>query len=232
MFVVIWRTVFLYIFIVIGLRFMGKRQLGELQPSELVVTILISNIASIPIENLDASLLGGLMSISLLICLELISAGLALKSRKMRNIIQGSPATIIRDGVIDQNKMEQLRYSLDDLMEQLRNGSVFNVDDVLTAVIETTGSLSIYPKAPNRPITPNDMQMPVSETPPYFMVIGDGEICLDGIKESNIDEDWVLKTIKKKGYEPEEVYLMVANSKKDYKLVPKNLNVNRKGKSQ
>jgi len=221
MFVVIWRTTFLYVFIVLSLRFMGKRQLGELQPSELVITILISNIASLPIENLDASLLNGVISISLLICFEVISSGISLKSRKARKMIQGTPAFIIRDGEIDQAKMEQLRYSLDDLLEQLRAGGIFNIDDVWMAIVETTGTLSVYPKAPTRPLTPGDMQISVRETPVYHMLIDDGALCPDGIQACGLKPDWVIKTIEKKGYKVDEVFLMSCNQKKDYKIIPK-----------
>lgn len=221
MFVVIWRTLFLYVFIVASLRFMGKRQLGELQPSELVITMLISNIAAVPIENLEVSLLNGVLSIALLICLEVLSAGLALKSRTARRIIQGNPACIIRDGQIDQNKMEQLRYSLDDLVEQLRAGGVFNLSEVMLAMVEPTGSLSVYLKSPHRPLTPTDMNLELAETPPQYMVVADGELCEDNLQAAGVTKERVEKILRRKGYTPKQIYFMSCAGDKDFYIVPK-----------
>lgn len=229
MFVVIWRTVFLYVFIVASLRFMGKRQLGELQPSELVITMLISNIAAVPIENLEASLASGVLSIGLLICLEVLSAGLSLKSRTARRIIQGRPACIIRDGKIDQVKMEQLRYSLDDLVEQLRAGGVFNLSEVLLAMVEPTGSLSVYLKSAYRPATPKDLELNLSELPAHHMVVADGELCEENLEAAGVTKERVEKILRRKGLKVDEVYFMSCGDKEDFFVVPMDKNKGRAG---
>ena len=122
--IVLIRAVLLYIVIALCLRLMGKRQLGELQPSELVVTILISNIAAIPVEDSSVPMIMGVVPIVTLVCLDVIVSGIMLKSSKMRKLIIGSPRIIISEGKILQNEMKRLRYTVDDLMESMRNEQI------------------------------------------------------------------------------------------------------------
>ena len=121
MFIVFFRAIILYIIIIFSMRFMGKRQLGELQPSELVVTILMSNIATLPIEDINIPMIMGVVPIFTLVCLDVGMSYMSLISRKFRRIISGSPKIIISDGEIDQQQMKKLRFTIDDLMESLRN---------------------------------------------------------------------------------------------------------------
>ena len=129
------RTLVLYLVIVGGLRLMGKRQLGELQPSELVVTILISNLATLPIEETSVPLLGAVGPILLLVCFEVVVSWISLKNRKIRQFISGKPITVIENGKIVENRLRDLRFSLDDLMEELRQNNVFDIRDVESAVV-------------------------------------------------------------------------------------------------
>src|SRR5699024_4709883 len=125
--------------IVFSLRIMGKRQLGELQPSELVATILVSNIATLPIEDTNIPLLAGIVPILTLVSFEVILSSITLKSRMARKIVSGNPVIVIRDGRIDQKQMRSIRFSIDDLMEELRTNSIFDIRDVAFAIVETTG---------------------------------------------------------------------------------------------
>lgn len=140
------RTMILYIVIVIAVRIMGKRQIGELSPTELVITILISNIATLPIEDTNIPLTAGLISIFTLVACEVLVSGVLLKSPKMRKMVSGSPKVLIRDGVIDQKQLSTLRLSIDDLTAQLRGQGCFDINQVAFAVVETTGKLSIFQK--------------------------------------------------------------------------------------
>ena len=158
MFVVFYRTVILYLLVIAVLRFTGKRQLGELQASELVTALLVSNIAAIPIENTEKSLIIGIIPIVMIACLEVLLSFICLKSTVARGIITGKARAIIKNGQIDQHQMKQLRLSIDDLTEQLRSNGYFNLDEILYAIVETNGKLSIYPKFDNRPVTNKDME--------------------------------------------------------------------------
>ena len=146
MYVVFIRTLILYAIVVFGMRIMGKRQLGELQPSELVVTILISNIATLPIENTNIPLLAGVVPILTLMCFEVVVSVCTLKNRRLRTIISGTPRVVISKGVIDQKELANLRYSVEDLLEQLRSSNIFDLREVELAIVETTGALSVYKK--------------------------------------------------------------------------------------
>lgn len=138
MYALMARTILLYLLIVAGLRIMGKRQIGELQPSELVVTILISNIATLPIQDVDVPLSGGIVPILTIVCFEVFISGLTMRSRTARRLFCGGPKMVIRDGQIMQKELRDLRFSVDDLIEQLRAAGYFDPSEVLFAVVETT----------------------------------------------------------------------------------------------
>ena len=144
--VVLIRSLILYIVVIFGVRLMGKRQLGELQPSELVITILISNIATLPLEDTSIPLILGILPILTLVCFEVVISWVTLKSLRMRRIISGRPKIIVRNGQIEQATMRDLRLSVDDLMTALRQQQVFDISQVQFAVMETTGTVSALPQ--------------------------------------------------------------------------------------
>ena len=165
MLVAFFRTLILYLTIIFGVRLMGKRQLGELQPSELVITIIISNIATLPIEEIDTPLFMGLLPILTLVTFEVIVSSVNLRCRATRKLFSGTPAVVIRGGIIDQRKLRELRFSVDDLMSQLRSNQIFSPEDVDFAMVETTGKLSIYQKYAARTVTPQTMGLPDQSAP-------------------------------------------------------------------
>ena len=222
MFVVFWRTTLLYLAVLLTLRFMGKRQIGELQPSELVTTIMISNIAAIPIENISFPLSSGVIPIVALACFEVITSYVTLKSRSMRKLIVGNPRIIIRDGKIDQKELEKLRLSIDDLMEQLRGNSVFNIDDVMFAVVETNGSLSVYQKFDARPATNSGLSLTPSGTDaPPSIVVNDGKFDAHALDYCNLSEEWLMKTLKREKCAIKDIFLMTCDRSAKYHIVLK-----------
>lgn len=223
MFVLTMRTLVLYIVIVVSLRLMGKRQLGELQPSELVVTILISNIASLPIEDTAIPLLSGITPILLLVCFEIFVSYLSLKSRAARKIITGNPIPIIRNGKIDQKKMSELRFSIDDLMEELRGAGVFDLRDVDHAIVETNGKLSVFQNFQSRNLSAKalGLQTPTNDCPPPAVLISDGELVAQGLQECNLRMDWLEKRLAENKLAIKDVFLMICDRNANYLLVPK-----------
>ena len=139
MFIVFFRTLIIYVIIIVCLRIMGKRQLGELQPSEFVIAILISNIATLSIEDTDIPLLGAVVPIITLMSSEVILSYITLKSGKAQIMVTGNPVPVIRNGSIDQKSMRDLRFSIEDLMSQLRINGIFDVQEVAWAIVETNG---------------------------------------------------------------------------------------------
>ncbi len=190
------RTIILYILVVAALRLMGKRQIGQLQPSELVITMMISELASIPLENIGTPLINGVLPILTLIIAEATFSFLTLKSKKIRKIMSGSPTILISKGQVLEKEMERLRFNIDDLMEELRANGYSNLLDVEYAIIETTGMLSIIPKSNKRPVTPSDLDM----TPEYeglpFLLVADGIINQMALKSAGLNVDWLKEKLK------------------------------------
>ena len=202
---------------------MGKRQIGELQPSELVITILISNIATLPIEDLNIPLLGGLVPILSLVCFEVFASVLGIKSQTARKLISGTPAFVIKNGVIDQKRLRDLRFSTDDLMEGLREQNIFDIRDVDYAIVETTGKLSIYKVFEQQEATAKMLKIsPKSATPsPQVTIVSDGKLIKDGIDYCNIDKAFIESALKEEGCGIKDVFIMTCDRSKNYYVVKK-----------
>ena len=225
MLITVWRTLFLFFAVTCALRFMGKRQIGELQPAELVTTIMISNIAAIPIENPGSPILNGVLSIALLACLEVLFSAILLKSRIIRGILIGHPRCVIRDGTVDQKELRALRWSIDDLMEMLRTAGSFDISEVLFAIVETNGSLSVYPKFQNRPATNQDLSMlgitpPACEAPPVI-VVSDGQLDRQALRYCNLTEERLNRLLQERGLEIGEIFLLSCNRAAQLHIVKK-----------
>lgn len=219
MLIVFFRAIILYIIIMFSLRLMGKRQLGELQPSELVVTILISNIASLPIENTEIPMILGAIPVLALVFFELIVSNVSLQSKRFRGFISGKPIIIIRNGEINQKQLRKLRFSIDDLMESLRQASVFDVRDVDYAIVETTGKVSILQKFQAQNVTAKMMKISGQDATPPAVIISDGQIILSAVKACNLERKWIDDTLKLNDVTVKKVFLMTATNKKDYHIV-------------
>ncbi|MBQ9518090.1 MAG: DUF421 domain-containing protein [Eubacterium sp.] len=141
------RSVMIYVFVMSAVRIMGKRQVGELKPQELVITILISAVATMPLEEHAIPMATSLIPILVFISLEIIESAISMKSLRFRNLIQGRPIFIIKDGVLQQKALKQLRYTVDDVLDALRQKDIFNIADVQNAVVETNGTLTVQKKS-------------------------------------------------------------------------------------
>ena len=215
------RTALLYIIIIFSLRVMGKRHLGELQPSEFVVAIMISNIATLPIEDMNIPLVAGIVPILTLVSFEVILSSIGLKCKGVRKLVSGNPIILIRDGVIDQKKLRELRYPLDDLLEQLRSKDVFDIADVAFAIVETTGQLSVLPKFSAQTVTTQMMNLPEPScgSSPPMVLISDGAVIPDSLRYCNLRMEWLEKTLLEHKVELKDVFLMTCNRAANYHLV-------------
>ncbi|MDO4563904.1 MAG: DUF421 domain-containing protein [Clostridia bacterium] len=189
------KTAVLYVCVVIALRMMGKRQLGELQPSEFVISIMISDLATVPMESPDAPLIDGIVPIFTLVVLEYIVSTSVLKNDKIRRIVTGNPRVIVRHGKMLRREMARMRINLDDLLEQIRICGYSSIEDVDTAVLETNGQISIIPKENKRPLTPSDLGMTPRQTHLPRTLIADGMLLRENIIKANISEKWIKKQL-------------------------------------
>ena len=200
MIIIILRTLILYVIVITSLRIMGKRQIGELQPSELVVAIMISDLAAVPMESVNIPLLSGIIPVLTLITAEVITSFLSLKSKKMRKFIIGEPSIVIYDGIINEHELERLRFNLDDLLEELRLNNCHDISDVAVAVIETSGKLSVIPRDKARSVTVEDMQLKnVRHDGLPCTVISDGRLNETELKRSGKSRTDLMKDIHERG---------------------------------
>ena len=177
---------------------MGKRQVGELKPHELVITILLSAVAVIPLEENSMPLANCLVPILLFISMEIITSVVSMKSLWFRNLLQGKPIFVIRKGKLDQNKLKQMRFTIDDIVDALRQKDIFDLSEVEDAVIETNGSLSVLPKAEYKPLTPNDVNISVTEKGTPITIVMDGKPIseyFNELKIKNSEIELILQTV-------------------------------------
>lgn len=222
---VMLRGLIVYIIVIVSVRLMGKRQIGELQPSELVTTFLLSEVASMPLQDKDISLFTCLILIFMIVSLEIIFSVLAVKSNTFRNIMQGSSAIIIKDGKLLQKKLKEIRYSIDDLLEALRLKNVFDISQVKYAYVETNGSLSICLKEAYQPVSPKDLKLTVSSCPLPCLVISDGKIIRKDFELCCMTDEKLEKILRKKNLSPEEVFIMTADNSGSYNIIRKDTSI-------
>ena len=208
MIITITRTIVLYIFVTLGIRLMGKRQIGEMQPNELVITLLISEIAAIPLQDTSQPILNGVVAIFMLVILEIIISVITMKSLYVRKIMNGKSAVIIKNGVIDQNMMLQVRMTVLDLVELLRGQDVFDISTVAYAVLEVNGNLSVLLKSSEQPVTVKDIDIKKEKATLPLPVISDGKIIRESLDALEISEEDIKSTVKKNSTDIKDVFLM------------------------
>lgn len=194
------RAGIIYFFIIIAVRLMGKRQVGELKPHEFVITILLSAIAVIPLEENSMPLANCIVPILLFISAEIIVSVISMKSLWFRNLIQGRPIFIIRNGKLDQKKLKEMRFTVDDVVDALRQKNIFDISEVKDAVVETNGTISVLPKAEYKPLTPSDVKLNVKEKGMPITIVMDGKPVKEYFNEYKIKDseiELVLQTVNK-----------------------------------
>lgn len=218
------RTIILYAILIVALRIMGKRQIGELQPSELAVTILISNLAAIPMQEPGIPLVGGVVPILTLVVCNSILSIISLKNRRLRRVITGKPSVLIKNGIIDQKEMRKNGFNIDDLLEELRMAGYLSVKEVAYAICETNGKLSVFPTSENKPATAGMLNLEAEDNGIPVTVISDGLIATNALKSIGKDLNWLEKKIKSSGFKPENIFLMTVAKNNDILMIPKTLN--------
>ena len=205
---VLFRTVILYIFVVLGLRLMGKRQIGDMQPGELVITLLISEIAAIPLQDVNQPIASGIIAIFMLVVLEIILSVLAMKSFFVRKALSGRSAVVIKNGEVDQHAMRRVRMTVIDLIELLRGQDVFDISTVAYAVLEVNGNLSVLLKSEHRGATAGDIGTNQKPDGLPLPVISDGRIVDESLRSLQLERNNLYKILSGSGLYPEDVFMM------------------------
>lgn len=203
------RTVILYFAILISMRIMGKRQLGEMEISEFIVAALIADLAATPLQDIGIPLLNGLVPIIIMFCFEIIIAGLNMRSVKLRKLTYGRPEIIIRDGRIIREAMHKNRFTLDELMQELRAQGLTDTAQVEYAVLETNGQLSIILKSGNQPATASQMGVDADDVSYAHIIINEGRILDNNLKLLGRDRRWLANELKRQNLRSaDEVYIL------------------------
>ncbi|WP_461613721.1 DUF421 domain-containing protein [Clostridium sp. Marseille-QA1073] len=208
MFILVIRTIILYSFLLIIMRLMGKRQLGQLEPFDLVTALMISELAALPMEDNRMPLISSMIPITTLVVLQIITSIIQLKSEKARTLLNGEPSILIKDGEVDLKELRNQRFNLDDLLEELRLNGYFNLSDIHYAILETNGNISIMPKEENTPITPKFLNISVQERSMPMIIINDGTINNQNLEKVGKNMKWVKKQLRKNNIESyEDVFI-------------------------
>ena len=199
MFTGLMRTIILYILIIAGVRLMGKRQVGELEPSELVLSLIIADLASVPMQDYGIPLLAGVVPILTLLAVTMILSVLTMKSVKFRALLCGRPSIIVRNGTLDQGEMAKTRLTLDELLEELRCKGYTDLSQIKYAILETNGLLSVLPYANQKPPTARDLKVSVEEGGLPRVVVSDGRLLERNLKALGHDRPWLDKQLTQRG---------------------------------
>ncbi len=222
MVVALVRTVILYGIIIAGVRLMGKRQVGELEPSELVLALIIADLAAVPMQDYGIPLLAGVIPILTLLCVTMILSVLTARSVRFRALMCGRPSIIVENGKPVEREMRKNRITVDELMEELRMKGYTDLSTVKYAILETNGRLSVLPQAEQLPVTAAQMGLSPNEPGLPLVIINDGRVLGHNLKERGLDEKWLEKCLKAHGAASgEEVFLLTVDEEGKVYFAPK-----------
>ena len=197
--IVLIRTVILYLIVLFVIRIMGKAELSKMSPFQLIVVFMIAELASIPIESPDVSMITGVTAIFTLLFLQVLISFLSIKSEKFKNFFSGTPSVLVDKGEINQKELRKLRITINDLMEQLRIGNTPSISEVEYAIMESNGELSIIPKAVKKPLTAEDMSIEKSREIMPVVFVSDGIMYRKNVKISGWTEKQLTDTLLSMG---------------------------------
>lgn len=216
------RTIILYLLIIIGLRLMGKRQIGELEPSELVLDLIIADLAAVPMQDFGIPLLSGIIPILTLLCVTMVLSVLTMKSVRFRAIICGRPSILVANGKINQREMQRNRFTVDELAEELRAQGITDLNTVKYAILETDGKMSVLPYAAQLSPTCEQLSLFTQEPGIPLVIISDGRLLTRNLKSKGLNEGWLDKRLKEHGAgSVREVYLLTIDEQNQIYYVPK-----------
>lgn len=197
MLIIFVRSVVLFSGILLALRVLGKRQIGEMEPTEFVVTLLISDLASVPMQSIGTPLMHGIISILVLVGMEFLITFGIFKSLKFRVLMCGKPSIVVQDGRIIERELLKSRLTLDELVEKLRAEHITDLSTIKYAILETSGNLTVVQYAGLAPVTKDDLKVPAQENGLPIILINDGRLLENNLRIRNIDQGWVESYLKK-----------------------------------
>lgn len=215
------RAVIIYITVILAVRIMGKRQIGELKPHELVVTVLVSQVASIPLEDNSMPLANMFIPILLFVSFEILASAISMKSLFFRNLLQGRPIFVIKNGKLDEKQMKRLRFTMDDLVDAVRQKDVFDISTVQDAVIETNGTVSVLQKSEYSPVTPHQLSLSVEEETTPISVVIDGKPVTEYFSQEKIRNSEIELIVQSANKDITKIMLLTIDDNGNTFIIPK-----------
>jgi len=220
------RTVILYILIIAGVRLMGKRQVGELEPSELVVSLLIADLAAVPMQDFGIPLLTGIIPILVLLSMTLILSVLTMKFPSLRALLCGKPSIVVRDGRPDPREMRRNRLTVDELLEELRMNGYTDLTKIRYAILETNGQLSVLPYAAQQPPSAQQLNLRATDGGLPRVIISDGVLLQDNLTAAGYDTDWLNQQLRQHHVpSPAHVFLLTVDELGRVYFIPREVDV-------
>ncbi|NLW23919.1 MAG: DUF421 domain-containing protein [Clostridia bacterium] len=228
MLITLLRTIILYILVVLALRVMGKQQISQLQPFEFVVALMLAELATIPMQDTGIPLLKGILAIVILVAMQVGISYLSLKSQTFRRVISGTPLVLIENGKIMEKELQKSRYNINDLLEQLRIKNYPNINEVAFALLETNGELSIIPKAEQKPVTVQDLNIFSQTVQLPLTLVVDGVVQQDNLQKRGLSEDWLVQELQKFDIsKPRDALIAILDTSGIFFAQPKEKSINR-----
>lgn len=221
MMVIFFRTVIIYLILILVLRLMGKRQIGELQPSELVTTLLLSQIASQPILAQNVPIAYGIIPVFIVVCLEVIFSFIMTRVPFLKRLFVGKPSILIDKGKVDTKELLRVRVTVEELMSELRSHGVGNPGDVYYAVMEENGSISVLMKAKSDTVRRNDLELDVKDAGISRLIISDGVVNVENLKKLGKNEMWLKKQLTQNNLDIKDVFMMTCDDNSQIYTVKK-----------
>ena len=210
--IIFFRTLIVYSLLIITMRIMGKRQIGQLDVTDLVTTLLLSELAALPIENPDMPIINALIPIIILLTFEVSSSVILSKTPRLKNLFSSRPGFLIRNGEIDQKELIKNRISPDELISEIRQNGICDISEVDYAIIEPDGKITVIPKSDNRPLTAADLNVKVKSDRLSYVLISGGIINEHGLTIVGKSREWIINELKKQNRSPKDVFLMTLSS--------------------
>ena len=210
MYAVLIRTIILFVSISLAVRIMGRRTVGELQTSELVTTLLLSDLAAVPMQEIGVPLLSGIIPIATLVVVEIVVSCLTVRFGRLNRLLNGRPMVVVSDGKPDRLVLRRLRMTNEDLFESLRKKDVFDIEDVRYAIIETDGQMSVLLRSAAQPPAARHTELAVPPESVRVMVVSDGEICPDSMRLIGWDQTRLAEELRRRGLTVSDVFIMTA----------------------
>lgn len=223
------RTVVVYLFLIAVIRFLGKRQLGQMEPSEVVVTMLVADLASFPMEDPDIPLTAGIVPILAVLSMEILLSLLSVRSLKVRKLLCGKPVILMENGDFLQENMRKNRITIDELLSQLRQKDIMDPTTVRYAILETGGNLSVFPYPEYEPAAARDAGVPVESLKAPITVVSDGRVLSDNLKKAGKNQKWLEKALQKQGATVKQTFLLTVD--KENKVLFYKKQIKRRGGS-